>query len=211
MLHDSAALRTAFDQLGEQYIDFVRSISNEALTMPGLDDWTVRELLGHALRAFSTAAQYLDATPASNFRMHTAGEYYRTAFASNPMIHAEVAERGRQAGAALGSADAGIAEIAEIVEVTIRAACARVGAADDDADVNTFVGQIRLMPYLSTRIVEAGVHLLDLQRAVGARVGLDAVSAQIIVLTLTETGDVTQVILMLTGRSDVPSGFNVLR
>ena len=208
MLHDAAALRSSFDHLGQQYIEFTRSLTEDALALPGLGEWTVRELLGHAIRAFSTAAHYLDAPATKDHRMRTPGEYYRGVLASSPGIHADVAERGKQAGAALGD-DPG--DVAGTVSTIVEAARARVAAADDDADVNTFAGQISLLSYLATRIVEGGVHLLDLQRAVGRPVGLDPHSAQIVLLTLAETGDVTTLILALAGRSQLPPGYNVLQ
>ena len=44
---------------------------------------------------------------------------------------------------------------------------ALVASTADDEPVNTFAGQITLSEYLATRVVELGVHTLDLQRATG--------------------------------------------
>ncbi|MEO7397478.1 MAG: maleylpyruvate isomerase N-terminal domain-containing protein [Ilumatobacteraceae bacterium] len=206
MLHAASALRSVFALLGAQYIELSRTLTNEDLARPGLTGWTVQELLGHALRAFSTLESYLDAAPSTDVTMDGAGDYYRTVLA-DPTIHADVAERGRQAGAALGTS---AAEVASIVETTVSTALARVDAADDHDDVNTFAGRIGLPAYLATRIVEAGVHLLDLQRAVGAPVNLDAATIEMVLVTLAEVGDATAIVLALTGRGALPTGFNVL-
>lgn len=204
MLHDAMPVRTAFDRLGRAYIDFARNLSTEDLLGPGLGEWSVRELLGHALRAFSTVAAYLDAPPTTGRRLTRASDYY-AAILTTPAVHEGVAERGRLAGVELGE------HPADVVDATITAACARVVAASVDADVSTVVGQMALEPYLGTRIVEAGVHLLDLQRAVRMDVGLDPLSAEIVLHVLSERVEPTELILALTGRIDLPSGYNVLR
>lgn len=208
MLHDAAAVRAAFDHLGEQYIELTRSLDDADLAKPGLGQWTLRDLIAHAVRAFSTAAANLDATRSIEFTIHTAGEYFRTTFASSPNIHAEIAERGVRAGNELG-ADA--AAVAATVERIITQACARVGDADDNSIVNHLVGQVPFVPYLATRVVEAGVHLLDVQRALGRPAELDRTTADIVLLTLAETGDVNQIILSITGRARLPPDYNVLR
>ena len=103
MLHDAAAVRAAFDDLGLQYIELAKSLHDSDLGLAGLGQWTVRDLLAHGVRAFSTAAANLDAARTLEFAIHTAGEYYRTTFASSPTIHAEIAERGVRAGNELGA------------------------------------------------------------------------------------------------------------
>ena len=205
MLYSAAAVRTAFDELGQQYIELSMSLTPAQLELAGLGQWSVRQLLGHAIRAFSTAAANLDATPTVEFAVHTPGDYYRAAFSSGPTIHAEIAERGVHAGIALGP------DVAATVSSTVTKARARIRAADDDDIVNHFTGRIPFVAYLATRVVEAGVHLLDLQRALGLPVAIDPGSAAIVLLTLASTGDVNQMILALTGRGDLPAGFNVLQ
>ena len=205
MLHSGTALRTSFDHLGEAYIELAASLSNEELQRHGLGEWNVRELIAHALRAFSTASLYLDASPSIDFTMHTSADYYHRVLTGNPALHAEIAERGRVAAAALHD------DLVGVVRSTVEAACVRVGLAPDDAIVSTPFGQIALLPYLATRILEAGVHLLDLQRALGRDDDLDPTVAEIVALTLITAGDVPHLIRGLSGRDDLPAGFNVLR
>ena len=204
MLHSPTALRSAFDHLGEAYIEFASELTEADLERAGLGEWNVRELLAHAIRAFSTTTAYLDASPSVDFVINTAGEYYRTALSSSPTLHADVAERGRVAGEALRHDPFGV------VRSTVESACARVGLADDDAIVCTFAGQIPLLPYLATRIVESGVHLLDLHDALDRDIDLDPTVAEIVVITLVEAGNAYQVIRGLTGRRGLPVDFNIL-
>lgn len=198
-------MRTAFDHLAETYIRLAGDLTPEQLELPGLGEWNVRELLGHGIRAFSTAGTYLDADPVVDFTMYSAGEYYRRALSGGPSLHADVAARGRAAGDALRD------DMLGVVRSILESACARVGLASDEAMVNTPMGQLSLLVYLATRIVEAGVHLLDLQRAIGIHAHLDPTVAEIAVLTLVDAGDIDQVILGLTGRVGFPTGFNILR
>ncbi len=204
MLHASTALRTAFDHLGEAYIGLALDLADDELERPGLGEWNVRELLAHGLRAFSTTSTYLDTSPSVDFTIHSAGEYYRIVLSGSSTIHADVAERARLAAHELHN------DLPGTVRTTVEAACARVGLADDEAIACTFAGQILLLPYLATRIVEAAVHLIDLHDALGRELDLDATVAEIVVLTLVEVTDASQIIRALTGRGDLPSGFNVL-
>jgi hypothetical protein len=205
VLHSSLALRTAFDYLGTEYIDFAAGLTHDELEQPGLGEWNVRELLAHALRAFGLAGAYLDAKPSTDFIIHSSGEYYRAVLGMGPNLHADVAERGRVAAEGLRS------DVAGVVRSTVEAACARVGLADDNAMVSTPAAQMSLLAYLPTRIVEGAVHLLDLHEALSRELDLDPVVAEIVLLTLVEIGDARQVIRALTGRRDLPVGFNVLR
>lgn len=204
MLHTSTAIRTAFDDLAETYIRLAGDLTAEQLELPGLGEWNVRELLGHGICAFSTAGTYLDAAPIADFTMYSAGEYYRRALSGGPSLHADVAARGHAAGDALRD------DLVGVVRSTLEGACARVGQASDDDVVNTPIGQLSLVVYLATRIVEGGVHLLDLQRAIGVDAHLDPTVAEIVVLTLVEAGDIEQVILAITGRIALPVGYNIL-
>ena len=205
MLHSGLEIRAAFDRLGGAYVELAADLTSVVLELPGLGEWTVRDLLGHGVRAFSTVAAYLDAAPSGDFTIRTAGEYYRVALNNSPTVHADVAARGRQAGSELRD------NPADTVRSIIESACARVGLADDDKFVNVFAGRIPLLEYLLTRVVEAGVHLLDLYAALGRDIELGVTVNEIVVLTLVEAGDANQVIRALTGRGDLPSGFNILR
>src|SRR3954468_11797719 len=67
---------------------------------PGLGEWDVRALVGHTSRALLTVESYLG-RPATEVEVASAVDYFRAArsIAAGP----EVAERGREAGRALGA------------------------------------------------------------------------------------------------------------
>ena len=80
----------------------------------------------------------------------------------------------------------------------------------DDEPVNCFAGQMTLVEYLATRVVEAGVHTLDLQRATGQFLELHPDTSAVAIAVLTELAPATTLILALTGRAPLPAGFNAL-
>ena len=87
---------------------------------------------------------------------------------------------------------------------------ARVAATADDEPVNTFAGQITLSEYLATRVVEIGVHTLDLQRATGQLMELHPETSAVVLSVLTQLASPAPLILALTGRRSLPTDFNVL-
>ncbi|MEI7546903.1 MAG: maleylpyruvate isomerase N-terminal domain-containing protein, partial [Actinomycetota bacterium] len=131
-----------------------------------------------------------------------AGEYYTTALA-DPGVHRSVAARGRQAGRQLNDP---VGEAEAVIGQTL----ARVAATDDDEPVNTFAGQITLIEYLATRVVEIGVHTLDLQRATGQLPALHADTSSVVLSVLVQVASPVPLILALTGRQPLATDFNVL-
>jgi hypothetical protein len=69
---------------------------------------------------------------------------------------------------------------------------------------------MRLADYLPTRVVELGIHTLDLQRATGQPMALPASAAAVVLGTLAELADVPTLLMAMTGRQPLPDGFNVL-
>ena len=151
--------RPDFTRAAAQLVSVVEQIRDDQWDLPGLGEWTVRELVGHALRGVQTTAAYLD-VPAEVATLGSPGEYFRRALAT-PDLHAVVARRGREAGVALG--DDPLATVRSEVDTAV----ARVAAADP-GDIMTVVGgTIALADYLPTRIFEIVVHTDDLCRALG--------------------------------------------
>ncbi len=122
---------------------------------------------------------------------------------------AAVTQRGRDAGAALGDdpSDAVMA-LATGVRQLVR-------ESPDDAVVTTPVGAMRLVDCLPTRTFELTVHTLDLARALGIRppaalgtaVGGSLLLAAGIAAVLPDAADI---LLLLTGRGDLPAGLSVV-
>ena len=202
MLHDPAQVRDAYERGAEDFLDAVRSVPDDGWGRPALGAWTVRELVAHTLRAFTTVEAYLGAEPSVDRPLADAAEYYRVVLA-DPGIHSAVLARGRDAGRDLTD-PVGMSET-----VVQRVLGLVAGAADDDV-VQTFAGQITLAEYLATRVVEVAVHTLDLQRALGQRPHLHPDTSEVVLQLLTELGPAEPMILALTGRAPLPDGFNAL-
>ena len=203
MLHDSAAVRAAFEHGAATLLATLRTVRPEQWDRPGaLDDWTVRELAAHTLRAFITIDGYLSAPPSNDRVLADTTEYYLTVLA-DPTIHQGVASRGRQAGRQLND------PVGE-AETTIAQVLAMVASTADDDPVNTFAGQITLLEYLATRVVELGVHTLDLQRAIGQLAELHPDTSAVVLDVLVQLAPAERLILALTGREPLSADFNVL-
>src|SRR5688572_21657562 len=145
-------LRHGFHDAADWYVEMVDRVGDR-WDEPGLGEWGVRDLVGHTSRSFLTVESYL-AQPAAGVDHETAADYVRAAreVARGP----EVAQRGRDAAAALGEDP--VAAVAEIA--------ARVGRLVETCDgselVTTIVGGMRLRDYLPTRTFELAVHTADL-------------------------------------------------
>lgn len=162
---------------------------------PGLGEWDVRALVGHTSRSFLTVESYLG-QPAASVDVPSATAYYvaTSAIAAGP----EVAQRGRDAGAALGDDPA--AAVAGIAGRVV----AFVGTHDGAEMLTTVAGGMRLADYLPTRTFELVVHGADLCRALGsaptppdsaARQALELVAALAV-----ERGRAGDLLLAATGR-----------
>ena len=203
MLHDPAAVRAGFEEAAATFLDTLREVPADAWDRPGaLGEWTTRELAAHTLRAFTTIEAYLAAEPTVDRVLADAAEYYQ-AVLGDPSVHAGVLDRGRRAGSMLTD------PVGE-AEATATRVLALVAATADDDPVNTFAGQITLAEYLATRVVELGVHTLDLQRASGQPVGLHPATASVVIGLLGQLAPPTTLVLALTGRAALPTGFSVL-
>src|SRR5690606_16231139 len=119
---------------------------------------------------------------------------------------ANVAERGRSAGASLGSAPAEVA--ANLAE---RAAHI-LGNTPGDRQETTPLGVMALGEYLPTRTFELTVHGCDLAAAVGLPLSVPASAGESAARVAGALlGDRTgEVLLALTGRRPLSPGFSVL-
>jgi len=172
---------------------------------PGLGEWDVRALVGHTSRSLLTVEAYL-ARPADDIEIGSAVEYFRATSAM--AAGAAVAERGREAGVALGADPA--ASVAEIA----RRVLALVGSTDGSERVTTIAGGMRLVDYLPTRTFELAVHTADLATALGAPPDVPVTAAAEALRLVTDLavagGRAGPLLLAATGRPGPPPGFSVL-
>jgi uncharacterized protein (TIGR03083 family) len=192
----------------ETVTELVRRIPDHAWDGPGLGDWALRSLVGHASRSFVTVSTYLRA-PADREDLTSAVDYVaRLREMAAGLGAADVVERGRQAGRDLGD------DPAAAVDALARAAMSDVAAAGDP--LITVIGGlgIRLSNYLPTRTFELAVHGLDIARAAGVDLVLpDDVLEEAAVLATrvgVALGHGETVLLSLTGRTPLAEGFSVV-
>jgi len=199
---------TTFRSAATAFADLVHAIPESAWDGPGLGDWDLRALVGHASRSLITVSTYLRA-PADREDVTSPADYY--AWVHEHLATADagaIVERGRQAGRDLGE------QPATMVDSLLERALADVAAVEDP--LITVIGGLglRLSTYLPTRVFELAVHGLDVARAVGLDFTLpEDVLTEATVLAArisVRLGSATPVLLALTGRSDLPPGFSVV-
>jgi uncharacterized protein (TIGR03083 family) len=199
---------TVFASAAKAFVELVAELPAPGWDGPGLGDWDLRALVGHASRSLITVSSYLK-TSASQEDVTSPHDYYAKIrdYASN-LGAADIVERGRQAGRDLGPDPA----------ATVDALATRVlgeldGAGDPLIAVIGGLG-IRLSNYLPTRTFELAVHGLDIVRASGVAFTLPAdvldqatVLASRVAVTI---GQAEPVLMALTGRSTLPDPFSVV-
>ena len=197
--------REAFDQAARWFTSSTAA-GRGRWDEPALGEWTVRDLVGHTSRALVTVETYLG-QPASAAKVASPVDYFRIvlAFAGDP---AAVAQRGRDAGAALGEDPPGaVGDIAGRV-------LAQVHGESGDALLTTPAGGMRLADYLPTRTFELTVHTCDLAVALGMPFEVPAAAAAEALKLLgglaSRSGLAAPLLLAATGRKPLPAGFSVL-
>ena len=198
---------TAFESAARCFVDLVETIPPDAFDGPGLGEWDLRSLVGHTGRSLITVTTYL-AQPAPAVVVATAAEYYRWVVQQTGADPAGVAERGRQAGIALGE------DPTAAVRALLTDALAAVDAATGDPIIETLAGGMRLSEYLPTRIFELVVHTLDIAGALGRDMTIPAAPLADAVRLATDVavlrGDGPELLLALTGRKPLRDSYSVV-
>jgi uncharacterized protein (TIGR03083 family) len=196
--------RRPFGDAAQWFVDTAARVGDR-WDEPGLGEWDVRALVGHTSRSLLTVEAYL-ARPADAVEIGSAVEYFRATSAM--AAGAAVAERGREAGVALGTAPA--AAVAEIA----RRVVALVGSTDGSELVTTIAGGMRLADYLPTRTFELTVHTADLANSLGVPLDVPPTAAaqalRLVADLAVAGGRAGPLLLAATGRRGLPPGFSVL-
>lgn len=209
MKSSAHAIRNDYRLAARSFSALVGQLTPGDWRRPALGVWDVRDLVGHTSRALLTVEAYVHATATTTSPTLRSAAAYFQASAAALADPAAVADRGRQAGAALGERPAD--KIAEIVERVL----ALVDQRHDKALVTTPVGAMTLIGYLPTRIFELAVHSHDLAAAAGVDppAELDRPTARGL-STAAELamgrGGAADVLLTLTGRRALPAGWSVI-
>lgn len=197
-----------FEAAARAFTELVRVVPGRAWDGPGLGDWDLRALVGHTSRSLITVSTYLTHRTDREDAVSAADYYVKIAdFATNAGPEA-ILERGRQAGRELGD------DPASAVDRLVTTALDDVAAVDDPLiEVIGGIG-IRLSDYLRTRTFELVVHGFDIARATGAAFAPPAAALTDATTLAAEiavaSGYGPDVLLALTGRASLPSGFSVV-
>ena len=200
-----ASALEAFEQASTWFAETTRAVGGR-WEEDALGQWTVRDLVGHTSRALLTVEAYLD-QPVTALEVSSPVEYFVLVLATTG-DPAAVAQRGRDAGAALGSDPAAaVGQIADRVTARVRGAAA-------DGLVATPVGGMLLAQYLPTRTFELTVHTCDLCTALGQEPRVpEAAAAGSLALAgalAARAGRAGPLLLAATGRGGLDADYTVL-
>ncbi len=197
LLESSARLRTV-----------LTAIRPEQLDLAGLGEWSLRDLVGHTLRALVTTRQYYgDGDTGAAASMVDPAEYFRTATLSDPAVRAVIAERGRAAGVDVGDDPVGAFDRAFAASLPV------LEEGDLGAVVAVAGGTMVFAEYLRTRLFELVVHTDDLCRALGVANPLSHDALRAVVAVSVEVASTEQLVELLratAGRESLPADFTVL-
>jgi uncharacterized protein (TIGR03083 family) len=197
-------IQEAYAEAARTFVSLVRAIPADAWDGPGLGEWDLRSLVGHTSRSLITVETYLS-KPAEREDVPSPEAYYSAIAQVNP---ADVAERGREAGRALGDDPV----------VAVEAVVARVLPLldrEDDPLITTIAGGMRLSRYLPTRTFELVVHGTDIAAAAGVEQPgySEQLLTQVAALaagTAVLRGRGIELIRALTGRAALEENFSVV-
>lgn len=202
--------RAWFAQATAGVLEVIDLVPYDLWTEPGLGSWTVRELVAHTARAWTTTSTYLsDVIPDPDSPTVTAAQYFARALAT-PGVHDGIAQRARDDVAELG------ADPQEAVQAYAARASRIVDSLPDDRRLLTPGGVMVLHDYLATRAFELTVHGLDVCRAIDLDPPDDLVNAAAPAAVLAaqvaaERGQSVTVLEAMTGRTAFADALNVLR
>ena len=178
--------------------------------MPALGVWSVRDLVGHTSGALRTVQLNFTDPLSGPGDFESAADYFAAAV-SLPGVMAAVAERGREAGLALGAEP--LRAIDELTEV-VRALLTDLPAV---TCVPTRFGRLLLPAYMDTKLFELVGHTLDICAATGIVLEPPAeplAAALRVTLELAarrqEVAESAVLLRALTGRAPLPAGFSVI-
>ena len=196
-----------FGQAARAVAALVDTIPPERWDGPGLGEWDLRALVGHTSRSLLTVEAYLE-RPADEEDLATAAAYVAAGRRLAADAGGGVAQRGRDAGEALGPRPA---EAFTAIVDRVLPQCERA----DDPVIATIAGGMRLSVYLETRSFELVVHGVDIADALGVAppaFGSEAWRAtlQLAAAVVALSDESPVVVRALTGRAALPPGFSIV-
>ena len=172
------------------------SMSEEDWALPTVNEkWSVKETYAHHSQAVGRLEEFQQAQTALPAEHHRAADFFLqfTQRSDDAALVAEAAAR-----------EAESTSIDELIDAFKRRGPAAIESArmvQDDV-VQTDEGRIRFSEWLKTRVVEAVVHLIDLQEALGKTPDVDEAALRETAYVLIDFTDPVRFIKMATGRSE---------
>ena len=185
---------TAYRDASRFLVEAVRAVPDSGWDAPGLGDWNVRELVGHANRGHTTVADYLVRPQ----QPEPPGSTY--------FSDAAIAARGREAVRALG------ADPASAVAAASTAVVELIEQSPPDAKIGSPAGTMTLAQFLPSRTAELTIHALDIVRAIGADLSAPPTALReslVYVAQRAARKSGQDVLLALSGRAPLPAGYSV--
>ncbi|HEY3409599.1 MAG TPA: maleylpyruvate isomerase N-terminal domain-containing protein [Propionicimonas sp.] len=196
--------RAAFVEATRWYQEVLAQVGDR-WAEPGLGEWDVRALAGHTSRSLLTVEAYLG-QPAEAVDIATTAAYYEAT--SQISAGPAVAQRGRDAGSALGDDP-----VAAVARIAARVLPLVAGLSGTEL-LTTIAGGMRITDYLPTRVFELVVHTADLAVALGVPAepppGPAALALGLVSELAVAGGHAGTLLLAATGRSGLPPGFTLL-
>ncbi|MDP2286971.1 MAG: maleylpyruvate isomerase family mycothiol-dependent enzyme [Actinomycetota bacterium] len=172
----------------------VADVPDDLWEAPGLGSWTVRELVGHTNRAYTTIEDYLlhpqDPEPPG----------------SSYFSDGAIAQRGRQAVLALGD------DPAVSVAATAERVLGLIEASSPESALGSPIGTMTLADYLPSRIAELVIHGMDLAQAISVERPIpESCMRQTLAFVAQRAAkkDSQLVLRALIGRGQLPAGYSV--
>ncbi len=209
--NESDRWRGIFESATAAFAETVEGVDPGRLDEPALGSWSLRDLVGHTSRALLTIEMYIARDPEPVTLDGPLAYLAAAAAASDTSALASeaIAQRGRDAGVALG------ADVAGSVRTIADRVAALVDRTADDAPCTTPLGSLTLAAYLPTRAFELTVHTLDIAASAGVEVPdalREPVAAclELAAAAIAETDAAPDVLLALTGRRGLPDHLHVV-
>lgn len=201
--------RRAFRSAAVSFADLISRLPAGAWDKPGLGEWTLRELAGHATSSGLRQVPLVLARPADEITRASSEDYWLLA----KVAPADVVAAAHRASSEDARTTAETLD-AEMAGTLVGEATQALGRVQDDDLVETAAGGMRVRDWIPTRTFELVVHGLDLARAAAIEFHLTPevyadVAAQA-ARTAAVGGGGPAVLLALTGRTPLPPTFSIL-
>jgi len=206
------SFRDTYLTAADSFADLVARLPAGGWDLPGLGEWSRRDLVGHAVSSGLSQVPQVLANPGGHRKVRSTEGYWAFArSAPAEFVAAAIAastDDARKNGIALG------ADPSSEVRHLVGAAAAALGAVDDDDLVETAVGGMRVADWMPTRTFELAVHGLGVAACANVAFPLAAevlaeAAAQAARVAVA-VGDGPLLLRALTRRAALPEDFSII-